>query len=128
MKRRPNVSEILKYSMNFQIVRGASLSIPGEIKLEGYEKIQVAVAASATSTITLPSGIQFLIIKSTTYGDALSYKVNSETTAIKLNAAHVFMGTGAVSILNAAPAKLVFTNGLTGDVTLDLLIGIDAAT
>jgi hypothetical protein len=120
------VSEILKYSMSFQVVRGASLSIPGEIKLEGYEKIQVVIAAAATSTINLPSGIQFLVVKSSAYGDALTYKVNSETTAIKLNAAHVFMGTGAVAVLNAALAKLVFTNGLTGDVTLDLLIGVDA--
>jgi hypothetical protein len=121
------VSETLKYTMNFQIVRGASLSIPGEIPLEAYEKIQVAVEASATSTITLPSSIQFLIIKSSVYGDALTYKVNSETTAIMLNSAHVFMGTGAVSVLNAAPAKLVFSNGLTDAVTLDILIGVDAA-
>jgi hypothetical protein len=120
------VSEILKYSMNFQIARGASLSIPGEVKLEAYEKIQVVIAASASSTISLPSGIQFLVIKSSAYGDALTYKVNSETTVIKLNSAHVFMGTGAVSILNTAPVKLVVSNGLAGDVTLDLLVGIDA--
>jgi len=112
--------------MNFQISRGASLSIPGEVKLEAYEKIQVVIAASASSTISLPSGIQFLVIKSSAYGDALTYKINSETTVIKLNSAHVFMGTGAVAILNTAVAKLVVSNGLTGDVTLDLLVGIDA--
>jgi hypothetical protein len=69
-----------------------------------------------------------LVIKSSTYGEDLTYKVNSEVTAIKLNACHVFMGTGAVAILNSAPAKLVVSNGLTADITLDLLIGLDAAT
>jgi hypothetical protein len=121
------VSETLKYTMNFQIVRGTSVSTSREIPLEGYEKIQVGIDSGDTSTITLPASIQFLIIKSTIYGDDLTYTVNSETTVIKLNSEHVFMGTGAVALLNATPAKLVFTNSLTEAVTLDILIGVDAA-
>jgi hypothetical protein len=114
--------------MNFQIVHGTSLSIPGEFTLKAYEKAQVTVAAGAASTVNLPSGIQFLIITSSVYGNALTYTVNSETTARLLNAAHVFLGTGAVSILNPTLTKMVFTNGLTADVILDILIGIEAAT
>ncbi len=125
------MAETIKYSLSFQVVGGISLPISSEMAVDAYEKIQVAVPAGATDmTINLqPDGAhlaEFLLIKSSAYGDSLTYKVNTSTTSIVLNGPHVFIGNGAVSILNSSPTKLLFSNALTGDVTIDILLGRDA--
>jgi len=71
----------------------------------------------------------FLLIQSTVYGDDLTYKVDGDTanTVIKLNSPHLFSGTGALELLPAPPNKLIFTNGLTEDVTVTILAGRNAS-
>jgi hypothetical protein len=125
------VAETIKYSLNFQVVGGTSVPISSEIVVDAYAKIQVAVPAGATDlTINLqPDGAnlaKFLLIKSSAYGDDLTYKVNTSTTPIILDGPHVFIGNGAVSILDSSPTKLLFSNDLTDDVTIDILLGRDA--
>lgn len=125
------MAETIKYSLNFQVVGGTSVPISSEIVVDAYAKIQVAVPASTTDlTINLqPDGAnlaKFLLIKSSAYGDDLTYKVNSSTTPIILDGPHVFIGNGAVSILDSSPTKLLFSNDLTDDVTIDILLGRDA--
>ena len=125
------MAETIKYSLSFQVAGGLSLPISSEMAVDAYEKIQVAVPAGATDmTINLqPDGAHlaaFLLIKSSAYGDSLTYKVNTSTTSIVLNGPHIFIGNGAVSILNSSPTKLLFSNALTGDVTIDILLGRDA--
>ena len=125
------MTETIKYSLNFQAVGGASVPISSEIAVDAYAKIQVAVPAGTTDlTINLqPDGdnlAKFLLIKSSAYGDDLTYKVNTSTTLITLDGPHVFIGNGAVSILDASPTKLLFANGLTSDVIIDILLGRDA--
>ena len=125
------MTETIKYSLNFQVVGGTSVPISSEVAVDAYAKIQVAVPAGTTDlTINLqPDGdnlAEFLLIKSSVYGDDLTYKVNTSTTPIVLDGPHVFIGNGAVSILDASPTQLLFSNGLTGDVTIDILLGRDA--
>ncbi|MDD5094790.1 MAG: hypothetical protein PHV74_10495 [Dehalococcoidia bacterium] len=126
------MAEKIKYSVNVQVVGGTSIPITGEITPEAYAKIQIIVAAGAADVpVNLqPSGAnlaEFLLIKSSAYDDALTYKVNDATaTAISLDAPHIFIGKGAVAILDASPTQLLFSNGLTSDVTIDILIGRDA--
>ena len=126
------MSEKIKYSLSVQVVGGVSLPITGEVTPEAYGKIQVAVTAGASDMeVNLQPGganlAEFLLIKSTSYGSALTYKVNdAAATAIALDGPHVFIGKGAVGILDSAPTKLFFSNGLAQDVTVDILIGRDA--
>ena len=125
------MTETIKYSLNFQVVGGTSVPISSEMAVDAYEKIQVAVPAGTTNlTLNLqPDGARladFLLIKSSAYGDTLTYKVNTSTTPIILNGPHVFIGNGAVAILDSSPTKLLFSNGLTSDVTIDILLGRDA--
>ena len=126
------MAEKIKYSLSFQVVGGATIPVTGEIEPEAYTKIQVDVPAGASDLITnlQPSGAklaEFLLIKSSAYGEDLTYKVNTDTaTAISLDGPHVFIGKGAVAILDSAPTQLLFSNGLTEDVTIDILLGRDA--
>ncbi len=126
------MAETIKYSLSFQVVGGATIPVAGKIEPEAYEKIQVTVPAGATDLVTnlQPSGAdlgEFLLIKSSAYGADLTYKVNEDTaTAISLDGPHIFIGKGAVAILDSEPAQLLFSNGLTEDVTIDILLGRDA--
>jgi len=67
----------------------------------------------------------FLLIKSTAYWDALTYKVNESTTDHIVDSSHVIIGKHAVSILDSSPTQLLFENGLTGDVIIDIILGRD---
>jgi hypothetical protein len=126
------MSEKINYSLSFQVVGGTTVPVAGNIESEAYEKIQVSIPAAATDVVTniQPAGTklaQFLLIKASKYGKDLTYKVNADTgTAITLDGPHVFIGNGAVAILDSAPTKLLFTNKLTEDVTVDILLGRDA--
>jgi len=130
------MSEKIKYSLTVQVVGGTSIPVTGEIAADAYGKIQVAVVAGASDLeVNLqPGGTklgQFLLIKSSSYGTAanpLTYKVNDKTstTVIALDAPHLFIGKGAVAILDSSPTKLFFSSSLTTDVTIDILVGRDA--
>jgi hypothetical protein len=123
-----SMTEKIKYSINVQIVGGTSIPITGELQPEAYEKIQIAITAGEDMEVNLqPEGDEmadFLLIKPSSPGPELTYKVNDDTaTAISLDSPHLFIGKGAVSILDPAPKKLFFHNGLDSDVTIDILLG-----
>jgi len=126
------MAEKIKYSLNVQVVGGISIPVSGEITVEAYGKIQIAVTAGVSDLeVNLqPDGAnlaQFLLIKASSYDSTLTYKVNTDSaTAISLDGPHVFIGSGAVGILDSAPTKLFFSSGLATDVTVDILIGRDA--
>jgi len=131
------MSEVIKYSLNVQVVGGPSIPVADKVEPEAYGKIQVTVTAGAVDKeMNLqPDGnnlAEFLLIKSSVYKDAdpahaVTYKVNAAgADAITLDGPHLFIGKGAVAILDAAPTKLFFSNSLTADVTIDVLIGRDA--
>lgn len=137
------MTETIKYSLNFQVVGGTSVPISNEIAVEAYEKIQVVVPKSTTDlAIDLPDGIEFLLIKSSVYGDEMTYKVATSTTdatvdpptvtttisptPVVLDGPHFFIGSGAVSILSPSPTQLLFSNTLDKAVTIDILLGMDA--
>jgi len=126
------MAEKIKYSLNIQVVGGISIPIKSEMTVEAYGKIQVTVpiGASDLEVNLQPDGAnlaQFLLIKASSYDSTLTYKVNNTgATAITLDSPHLFMGSGAVGILDSAPTKLFFSSGLATDVTVDILIGRDA--
>ena len=127
------MSETIKYSISVQVVGGISIPVSGTIQPEAYSKIQVTVPAGATDMVTnlQPTGedlANFLLIKSSAYDDDnVTYKVNeSSATPVVLDAPHLFIGSGAVAILDSDPTQLLFSNGTDEDVTIDILVGRDA--
>ena len=126
------MAEVIKYSLSFQVVGSTSVPVNGMLEPEAYSKIQVEVPAGASDlAVNLqPSGTklaEFLLIKSSKYATDLTYKINSAAgTPIILDGPHVFIGNGAVAILDSDPTQLLFSNALSEDVTIDILLGRDA--
>lgn len=125
--------ETITYSISAQVANGPKISESKALAVEAYDKTQIVVAdaASDLEVNIQPDGsglAQFVAITATAYGATLTYKVNSaaSTTVIALDGPHLFIGTGAVSLLDAAPTKLFFSNGTGADVTVNILVGRDA--
>jgi hypothetical protein len=128
MKRRKTMTESINWSLNAQVSGGPKVMASDTKEIEAYDKIEVTIEAETTDKQVeiQPGGagrVQFLLIKSDTYSEDLTYKVNDLTKIIKLDALQVFIGNGAVELLTEPPEKLVFTNDLTTPVSIEILVG-----
>jgi hypothetical protein len=125
--------EKISWTLNVQVVGGPKLLASQTITVDAYDMLQVSIldAAADKEVQVQPgaSGVQFLLISSDQYGDKLTYKVNdgsSSTSAIKLDAPHVLIGSGAVGLLDKAPIKLLFSNTMGKAASVQILVGRDA--
>lgn len=124
--------EKLTYSVTVQVIGGPKLVASNTLQVEAYDKTQITVVAGAANqTVNIQPGgaglTQFIAVTASKYDNALTYKVNeAAATAIALNGPHTLIGAGAVTLLNAAPTALLFSNGTAGDITVDILVGRDA--
>jgi hypothetical protein len=124
------MSEKINWTLNVQVVEGPKTSASDTITVDAYDKIRVTVGVGASESKVVevqpgPAGrVQFLLIKSSQYGDALTYKVNNAGNAIKLDAPQLLIGDGAVGLLGASPpTTLGFTNNLAQDANIEVLVG-----
>ena len=122
------MTESINWSLNAQVSGGPKVMASDTKEIEAYDKIEVTIEAETTDKQVeiKPGGagrVQFLLIKSDTYSEDLTYKVNDLTKIIKLDALQVFIGNGAVELLTEPPEKLVFTNDLTTPVSIEILVG-----
>jgi len=122
------MTESINWSLNAQVSGGPKVMASDTKEIEAYDKIEVTIEAETTDKQVeiQPGGgdrVQFLLIKSDTYSEDLTYKVNDLTKIIKLDALQVFIGNGAVELLTEPPEKLVFTNGLATPVSIEILVG-----
>lgn len=135
------MSEKINVTMNIQVVKGPTLSETLEQEVEAYDKIDVTIATAAKDKeVELQPGsasgqVKFLMINladSDDYGSKVTYTVNVPSTdastpkVTPLDAAQVLVGEGAVKLLDSAPKSLFFTNALTNDISVQILIGRDA--
>lgn len=123
------MTESINWSLNVQVIGGPKIMASDSKEIEAYDKIEVTVEENTTKQVEIQPGgddrVQFLLIKSDTYSENLTYRVNDPTSTniIKLDALHVFIGNGAVGLLTEAPEKLVFTNDLATPVSIEILVG-----
>ncbi len=124
----------INWTLNVQVVGGPKISASQTMEVEAYDKIEVNVEDGATDKeIQVQPGssdqVQFLLISSDQYGDGLTYKVNDITAgAVKLDAQQLFIGDGAVGLLGGPPEKLLFSNGLGKNASIQILVGRKATT
>ncbi len=127
--------EKINWSLNVQIEGGPKAIKNDSLAVEAYDKIRVLVVAGAIDKeIALQpvvGQVKFLIITSDKYDETLAYKVNDSATPVReanLDGPQMFIGKGAVSLLHPEPERFFFTNGLTEDAEIEIIIGRDATT
>lgn len=130
------MSENIILNANIMVPNGPKISFNRAITVDAYDKIDITIPSGISDKQVelqpseLEGHVQFLLIFSDWYGEDISYKVNSETSKILLDEPHLLTGKGAVSILNLAPKKLLFSNTTSGpaakDAKVQILVGRDA--
>jgi hypothetical protein len=126
------MTEKINWTLSVQVVAGPRIADGKTITVDAYDKIGVVIVAGAADkeVQVQPGGagkVQFLLISSDRYDDKLTYKVNgAAANPIMLDALQLFMGDGAVGLLDPAPEKLFFSNALTDDASVQILVGRQA--
>ena len=125
--------ETIIFTVTAEVASGPTLKESRTLSVDAYDKITVAVPDGTTDLdVELQPGgagsMRLLVIKSSQYGDALTYTVNAGTTEHVLDQPHVLTGTGAVGLFGSEPTKFVFDNALGPgkDAQIQILIGRDA--
>lgn len=101
------------------------------IQVSGYDVVSVTVPAAASNLAvpvqpsTTAGDVILMIISSNRYDPGITYTVDGVGVPHALDAPHLLMGSGAVSLLNAGapPQNLNFSNTLTSDVSVQILAG-----
>lgn len=132
------MAEKINVTLNVQVVGGPRISSSLNGEVEAYDKIDFTVGAGETDigVDVQPSAaaqIKLLMIGLSDpkqYGTEVTYKINDTTataTTVKLDAPQLFMGKGAVGLLGLTdPTRLFFSNSLTEDISVQILVGRDA--
>lgn len=127
---------LINLTSQITISNGPKFSVSRALEVEAYDLIEVVVPADTTDLeVTLQPGTAgaatFLLVTADWYGAELAYKINTNSAdARTLDHPHLFAGSGAVSLVDAAPSSLFFTNSTSSDDAADahvqILLGRDA--
>lgn len=126
------MAQTLKWSMIAQVPGGPKISTSQIIDIEAYDSIKLNVDSGVTDMeVELQPGgagqVKALSIISDHYSTDLIYKVNAAgNPEIAIDQPQVFMGEGAVGLLDPAPASLFFSNSLAETASIEILVGRDA--
>ena len=122
----------ISWTLNVQVVEGPRMSVSKTVAVQAYDRIEVVILdeASGQEVQVQPGGegqVKFLLVGSDRYGADLSYSVNeaeaNPANRIKLDALQLFVGDGAVGLLDTSPETLYFYNDLGQAATITVLVG-----
>lgn len=134
--------ERISWNVTAQVAGGPRVSVANTLDVEAYDKIEVDVpvgsGTSVDATVNVqPSAIanvKFLIITSSLYSDTLTYTVKDGTGTgattgaadVKLDAAQLLVGGGAIGLLITDPIVFEIKNRAASDAHVQFLVGRDA--
>lgn len=128
--------ESIQWTLSVAVAGGPrkteSQTLPVDVYLKG--QVQIAAASGATpgqANFAAPSGggtVRFVLISASRYDATppLTYTVDGGS-AITLDGPHLLIGAGAVALLGTANLDFIFSNPTAQPVTVEVLIGRDAA-
>lgn len=121
----------IRWKLNVDVADGPSIALGEALSVEAFDKIEAKVLAAGV-TVDLQPGdhVRFLLITSNVYSDKITYEVEGGAKGVKLDAPQLFVGAGAVGLLDKPPKKLIFKNAFPvpkPEPIIQILIGRDAA-
>jgi hypothetical protein len=123
----------MNWTVSVQMNGGTTLTAAaGKQAVEATDSIEVTLAADTDQVVEIQPGgasaIQLLVIKSSVYGDALTYTVSDGTNdseSVKIDAPQVF-SRGSVSLFGVDPHQLKLSNDMETAATILILVARDA--
>jgi hypothetical protein len=128
------MAETITWTQVVQIGAGVQVSTSQVVPVDAYDVVEIELADGAADVEvqvqpgSAPGLLKFLSITSSAYDPGLTYLVNSTGgTARALDAPQVFVGNGAIELLDASPPEtLFFSNAVGADVVVKIVAGRDA--
>jgi hypothetical protein len=127
--------ERINYSGGAEVAGGPQLKFSAPMAADAYDKLQFDIDPGVDHTVSVgltTAKVRLLALKVSAYGDAnaahhVTFKVGGATTATNVEGPLLVAGSGTVGLLLGGPTadSLVFHNGLTDKVTVDILIARD---
>jgi hypothetical protein len=132
--------ETLKWSLTAEIAGGPKVDASRSVQITGYDKIDVLLdgaadldSAAAVTVDIQPAEdvdrLQFLSITADRYGENFIYSVEDGGVAdVVFDGPQVFVGEGAMNLLQSVPSRITFRNGLGAETTarVTILVGRQA--
>ena len=126
----------LSYNLASPSAVGATRTATGRLTVPAYAVPRGTVPPAAggnptTTTVALPTpanngAVRFLMISSDVY-EELEYTVNGGADVYPLDGPMLLVGTGAVTLLDAAPTALAISNASAiVTPTVEIIVGRDA--
>ena len=133
------MSDKISVTLNVQVVGGPSYPDSRTIEVEAYDVIEVVIPGGTiqtpgTAAVNVQPGsagqVKFLMINSSVYDTNLTYKVDTSTVEVKLDAPLLLIGDGAVRLLGETQKAFAFTNkaGSNKSASVKILVGRVAKT
>ena len=125
--------EIVSWSYALDVKQGPRINGSSTVTVDAYDKLSVVLAAGASAVdVELqpsdkPGKVRELLIRASHYSTDTTYSPDGGSTTVPLDGPVTLIGSGAVSLLTAAPQTLQLTNGTSSDVAVDILVGRDPA-
>lgn len=121
--------EIINWSYSVRARSGPQSNATGDLSVDAYEKISLAIVAGAEIEVTVAPGtwstVSGLFVSASKFSEDLSMSLDA-TKALKLDGPLVLIGAGAVSLLGDQDATLTFKNDSPEDLVVNLLVARDA--
>jgi len=131
----------ISWSVDAAVEDGPRLKASQTVEVGAYDKVKGVVVKKdqgtnqpgSTTLEVQPSAqtdaIRFFSITSDRYGKDLVFTVmNGGVADAALEGPLVVVGEGIGALLQKAPKKLKFTNGMDHDATIEVMVGRDAVT
>src|SRR5215213_539609 len=124
--------ETINWSVTFEAVLGPRVSDSGTSSVAAYDKLSVQVAGNAADfdVGVQPSAtggdVELLVLTASSYEADVTFSADAGATEFVLNGPVVLVGSGAVSLLAAAPQTLRFNNPDANPVDIEILVGRQA--
>ena len=126
------MSSKINLALKVNVISGPSIFVSKQITVEAYDKIEVTIGVGESDKpVEIQPGsssqVLMLLIKPSKCEEGLTYKVHEASAIpIVLDQEQLFLGQGAVGLLGTELDKFFFTNNLSDDVTIEILVGRDA--
>ena len=135
------MAKSINWTINVQIDGGPGFSATESAAVDAYDSFDIPVEVISKTQnkpkhIFVHPGVadgpvQFFLIKSNTYGDDLTYSIDTEeddkNKRIKLNRLQAFMGAEVVKKLGTTIKDIYVYNELGSEVNIQILVGRVAA-
>lgn len=113
-------------TLGVQVSGGPNIGVSWQISADGLDRVTVTVPKARNKSVDLQPAaadkLLLLILSSSAYGTALTYKLDPAGTSFKMTQPQILSGGDLAVKAGAAAGPISIANGTAADVTVDVFV------